>query len=442
MAKRFLTTINLPKLASNPESGAEGDFFYNTTLDKVVYHNGSEWVELGSGGGESSNSFQTISTPSGTSPVADSSTDTLSLTASGGISITGTSSTDSIDFSTNATAINTASTIVARNSDQSFAITAVDFDTTDTISQAVGRMYYDAGEGTITVGLKGGNVNLQIGQENVALCYNGTGSTIPNGSVVYISSAQGQRPSVVLADADTEATSSKTFGVTTESIANGAEGFVATFGIVNGLDTSGFSAGDSLWLSSTAGQLTNTKPTSPTHSVFVGYCLHSNSSSGRIFVNVQNGYEINELHDVLITSVADKNILSYDSATSLWKNKSLLTAITEVDGASSGIDADLLDGQHGSYYAPIDSAALTGTPTAPTAAGGTNTTQIATTAFVRGEITSLVDAAPAALDTLNELAAALGDDANFATTVTNSLATKASNQDFENAIVLQWMGIG
>lgn len=75
-------------------------------------------------------------------------------------------------------------------------------------------------------------------------------------------------------------------------------------------------------------------------------------------------------------------------------------------------------------YAAVDSPALTGTPTAPTATAGTSTTQLATTAFVAGEVAGIVDAAPATLDTLNELAAALGDDANFSTTVTNSLAGK------------------
>lgn len=75
--------------------------------------------------------------------------------------------------------------------------------------------------------------------------------------------------------------------------------------------------------------------------------------------------------------------------------------------------------------APLASPALTGTPTAPTAAAATNTTQIATTAFVRTEVSNLVDSAPSTLDTLNELAAALGDDPNFATTVTNALASKA-----------------
>ncbi|HBE2841283.1 TPA: phage tail protein [Escherichia coli] len=74
--------------------------------------------------------------------------------------------------------------------------------------------------------------------------------------------------------------------------------------------------------------------------------------------------------------------------------------------------------------APLKSPALTGTPTAPTAAQGTNNTQIATTAYVRAAIAALVDSSPGALDTLNELAAALGDDPNFATTMNNALAGK------------------
>ena len=75
-------------------------------------------------------------------------------------------------------------------------------------------------------------------------------------------------------------------------------------------------------------------------------------------------------------------------------------------------------------FASLASPTFTGTPAAPTASTGTNTTQIATTAFVQGEVTALVDSAPSTLNTLNELAAALGDDASFSTTVTNSIATK------------------
>ena len=104
------------------------------------------------------------------------------------------------------------------------------------------------------------------------------------------------------------------------------------------------------------------------------------------------------------------------------------TELGYLDGVTSAIqtqlDSKLATSTAASTYAPLASPALTGVPTAPTAAANTNTTQVATTAYVQTEIADLIAAAPGALDTLDELAAALGDDANFATTVTNSLATK------------------
>lgn len=103
----------------------------------------------------------------------------------------------------------------------------------------------------------------------------------------------------------------------------------------------------------------------------------------------------------------------------------ILTAIETVDGAGSGLDADLLDGHDSTYFAPLASSALTGTPTAPTPTTGDNSTKISTTAFVAAAIAALVNSSPSALDTLKELADALGDDPNFATTMTNALAAKA-----------------
>ncbi|EPI9753343.1 phage tail protein [Escherichia coli] len=99
--------------------------------------------------------------------------------------------------------------------------------------------------------------------------------------------------------------------------------------------------------------------------------------------------------------------------------------------------------------APLSSPALTGTPTAPTAAQSVNNTQIATTAFVKSAIAAMVGSAPAALDTLNELAAALGNDPNFATTMLNALAGK---QQLDNTLtnlsgkdvagLLAYLGLG
>jgi len=104
------------------------------------------------------------------------------------------------------------------------------------------------------------------------------------------------------------------------------------------------------------------------------------------------------------------------------------TEIGYVDGVTSAIqtqlDSKLATATAATTYAPLASPALTGTPTAPTATAGTSTTQVATTAFVGTAVSNLVASAPAALDTLNELATALGNDAAFSTTVTNSIATK------------------
>ena len=139
---------------------------------------------------------------------------------------------------------------------------------------------------------------------------------------------------------------------------------------------------------------------------------------------------------VTSTMIADGTIVNGDinaSAAIDWTKiaPSSTVSATELgylDGVTSAIqtqiDAKLATATAASTYAPLASPALTGVPTAPTAAANTNTTQVATTAYVQTEITDLIAAAPGALDTLNELASALGNDAAFSTTVTNSLATK------------------
>lgn len=273
----------------------------------------------------------------------------------------------------------------------------IDFSTASTVPVSdVAKLVWDNGEGTLTFGLKGGNVDLNIGQEQVALCYNGTGSTLTDGQVVYISGAQGQRPRISLAQANTESSSSKALGIVTETIANGAEGFITTFGMVNNVDTSAFTAGQALWLSPTvAGGLTATKPTSPNHLVFIGYAVSINASSGKIFVNPQNGYEFDELHDVLITSKADNDIITYNGSSSVWVNQNLNAAILEVDGSGSNIDADLLDGQHGSYY--LDWTNVTNKPDPVITLGGDLSGSVTLTDLGSGTLTATIGANSVAL---------------------------------------------
>jgi len=149
-----------------------------------------------------------------------------------------------------------------------------------------------------------------------------------------------------------------------------------------------------------------------------------------------------KIADDAVTSgkIADGAIVNADinaSAAIDWTKLAVSSTVSStelgyLDGVTSAIQTQL-DAKYSSasattdlaLKAPLASPALTGTPTAPTATAGTNTTQIATTAFVTGAVSDLIASAPGALNTLDELAAALGDDANFASTVTTSLAAKA-----------------
>lgn len=188
---------------------------------------------------------------------------------------------------------------------------------------------------------KDGNGNIiEFGSVEVQqlTVYNGTGATIPKGSVVYINGAQGQKPSIALASNASEATSSKTFGFVVADILNGAEGTVTTEGLVYNLNTGVLTEGGAVYLGATAGSITQTKPVAPAHMVSLGWVVKANASSGRILAHVQNGFELDELHDVLISSPANAQVLSYEAASGLWKNTTVASGgATSIDGLSDAI---------------------------------------------------------------------------------------------------------
>lgn len=313
--RKFNVPVNLVSLSTDPASADEGDIYYNTDSDVIrLYANGS-WTTVGGGGGTASDSFKTIAVSGQDNVVADSSTDTLTLVAGTNVSITTNATTDSIT-------INSAGTYT--NVDSITYPDYITFDTTpETVPTAAGSFFWDSGESAPAVILNA-NVELKLGQEEVVLVKNATGSSIPKGSVVYINGAAGQRPTIALSDADTEATSSKTLGLTAETIADTAEGFVTTFGVLRGVNTDGLSEGAMLWLSSTAGGYTTSIPAEPAHLVFIGYVVKASETAGEIFVNPQNGYELNELHGVQIEadgSLTDNEVVAYDTASGLWKNQ-------------------------------------------------------------------------------------------------------------------------
>jgi hypothetical protein len=209
----------------------------------------------------------------------------------------------------------------------------VQFDTGTTVTSSVAGLYWDDGNGTLSLGLKGGNVNLQIGEENVSLCYNDDVVPLTDGMVVYVSGSQGNRPKIKRAIASSDQYSVTVLGIVTETIPVGEEGFVTTFGMVNNLNTLGFTGGTALWLSPTVlGGLTEVKPIAPQHTVLVGYVVRVSNTVGSIFVHTSNGWELEELHNVRISGVTDGDLLVYDSELGVWVNSKTVPGDLVVSG--------------------------------------------------------------------------------------------------------------
>lgn len=369
------------------------------------------------------------------------------------------------------------------------------------------------------------------------------GVAINKGQAVYVTGADGTNMIVGLASNASEATSSKTMGLMESTVAINGKGNVVTEGLLAGLNTVGANAGDPVWLG-TGGNLIYgliNKPYAPKHLVFIGIVTRVNANNGEIFVKVQNGFELDELHDVDLKTTLPLNghLLGYNGT--LWVNKTIAgwlgytpqdaaTAITTsnigsqsvnyANSAGSATVAGYVNNQSGQLFsydnrviAPADTTegylqfGFTswrndgGSPYADylhmrsytDSSGGTdnlimflksgigmriwqqtwgsnspyaeyvdvwttgNFTQTnvnnwnsayswgnhssqgyATQLYVNTAIANLVDAAPDWLNTLNELAAALGDDPNFATTVTNNIAGKVSKSGDTMTGNLNW----
>jgi hypothetical protein len=207
-----------------------------------------------------------------------------------------------------------------------------EFDQTPTQTFNVGCMRWNDTDGTAEIKLKGGNVTLQIGQEQLVRVVNKVGSNLleSNYQAVRVTGAQGQRLKINLAQATNDLLSAETIGLVTENINNNQEGFVTISGLVREINTTGslqgetWADGDILYLSpTTAGRITNIKPSAPNHLVVIGYVVYSHNNHGTIFVKVNNGYELEELHNVTETNypnpINTDSLLTYDVTNSLWK---------------------------------------------------------------------------------------------------------------------------
>jgi hypothetical protein len=200
------------------------------------------------------------------------------------------------------------------------------FNLNPTSAVGAGKIIYDGGTGSLIYNLNNSNVKSYIGQTIHAYVHNAEGVQINKGEAVYLYQASGNKASVKLAYNTSDATSAKTFGLAAENIGAGQNGMIICQGVLDGINTGSYNEGDTLYLGATAGTLTASKPYAPNHLVYVGVVERANNGNGQIYVRVQNGYELDEIHNVSAQNPTHNDIILYSSGTNLWQKTNIYTA--------------------------------------------------------------------------------------------------------------------
>lgn len=265
-------------------------------------------------------------------------------------------------------------------------VDSITFDTAAGVSVSEGEIAWNNTDKTLDMGTGSGGVIIQMGQEFLLRARNQSGVTLVDGDVVYITGAQGTRPTIAKTQANLVSADS-TIGVVTQTIANNTEGFVTLSGLVRNLNTSTFTEGDTLWLSaSVLGGVTNVKPSAPDNAVRVGFVVRQHASAGIIFAGILKEEQLAELHDVSITSLTDGDIISYDSGAQAWVNgnpQSIGIITTDggqtITGAVFGLNGvsytwPVADGSNGQALTTNGAGNLTWEFRVSTVSGGDNVT--------------------------------------------------------------------
>lgn len=235
-------------------------------------------------------------------------------------------------------------------------LTSVVFDLVNPDSLSDGRLAYDSDKETLVFQSEHGELAIGEGYKPV---YNNTGSTIAKGAAVKATGVSGEKFLIELFDASSGVDEELYFiGVTQAAINDQSAGIVVSEGYVKHLDTSSYSVGNILYASETAGALTNTKPTSPNLGIPVAMVTKVDATNGTIYVRPTIYAHLDEMHDVLITSPTEDNILTYDSNQNYWYNNTLagiggVTSVNSVAPSSGNVTLDTDDISEGStneYY--------------------------------------------------------------------------------------------
>jgi len=226
----------------------------------------------------------------------------------------------------------------------------IDFNTSYTATQPVaGRLSWNNSDGTLDLGMKGGNVTQQIGEEIFYEVRNDTGTSIANGTSVYANGVTVGSSRITAAPfvADGSVREVRYLGLATEDISNGVNGFVTRFGYVRNLDTRGnvassIAVGDETWAvgdilyahPTVAGKLTNVKPK---HDIIVCIIIVRHQSTGVVFVKPSDYGHLDDLHDVNINtgSLSTGDLLIYNSGSDYWINSKQLSGSYGLTGSLS-----------------------------------------------------------------------------------------------------------
>ncbi|CAB4143694.1 hypothetical protein UFOVP450_201 [uncultured Caudovirales phage] len=204
-----------------------------------------------------------------------------------------------------------------------------------------GRVFYDSGSGALAVYNWEQDITLNVGQEQWLRARNQTGTSITNGTVVRLLGAIGDRPTVKPAQStdqtNTFSTGNEIIGMATHDIEHGTDGFITSFGVVNGVNTAAFTAGDLLWVSQSAGQFTNIPPPPPFDRTFVGIVTRANVSNGSIFMTPLTPIHFHDISSVSASVYQMGDLWMYRSGsvgrTNAWINTKQLTGSYAISGS-------------------------------------------------------------------------------------------------------------
>jgi hypothetical protein len=232
-------------------------------------------------------------------------------------------------------AVGTVTSVAVSRSGDALAITGSPVTTSGTINIGF------AGNSTQYINGAGNLVTfpgvINEAQNLITEVYNKTGATLTKGTVVYINGGQGNLPTITKALATGDSTSAQTYGIVRNDITNNNNGYVVVAGRISDLDTQAFTEGTQLYLSSTTtGAYTSTKQYAPNHLVYVGIVVRAHPTQGVVEVKIQNGYELDELHNVAAQTPTNNDGIFWEASTSLWKNKSISTILGGTPVTGSG----------------------------------------------------------------------------------------------------------